>query len=184
MFEWVEGKARVYTGATLPVSALTNQTYRGSMMYLERFRGFGGKGEMPEYNTDPYIRFARLGMQLAGPATLARANDIIQSVRQEKTIWNLMYDLNSKTAYFRSTSSPKWKFIHLSQLNYSCKSSVKMADIKALAPTETQDMTNALVPYNAQFNYQVVRENMASVPQGEKLSLPISQYPESTVCTE
>ena len=131
--EFLEGKAVVHSGATLPVPALTNHTYDDSL----RFREANGRDEQAIAGKGSLQRFSRaaaraesFGEQGASDP-VGYAFDTLDDVAQGKfTQWSIVYDLKAGRVYWRTRQNPEVRSVALGDFNFSCKTPVKMVDVQ------------------------------------------------------
>ena len=143
--EFVEGKTVVHRSRDtagksssipdMPVRVLTNHTYEASQAFLKTCKSWGGTEAIPTDSPRSLPRFGRAASGVRRLDTLNRligADDIfgiLESVTHERTQWTIVYDLTNRSIVFRTATSPAAKTIRLSDLDFSCRTSVRMLDI-------------------------------------------------------
>lgn len=144
VIEFLGGKMVCHTGKTLPVAALTNNTYEESIdaWKKESQRGFLGKlFSKPERNPS-LLRFKiaanrvhKFDSEKSEPAvkyalaTLEMASG--QKVRGSPTHWSIVFDVQNQRIYFRTSVNPQVRFFDFKAFDLSCKKPKKMLDIHA-----------------------------------------------------
>jgi choloylglycine hydrolase len=135
--EFLSGKRVYHTGKTMPIKALTNDTYAASLKYTKNYKEFGGTNPLPE-NKRSISRFTRIAyMQQSFEKN--RPVDIIEYgfrilsnvAAGEYTKWSIVYDLAKRHIYFHTHSKKKIKKIDLSLFDFSCTMPVIILDINA-----------------------------------------------------
>jgi len=111
--EFIDGKMVSHTKETMPAKVITNSyTYEQSIEYLRLHTGFGGKFHIP-IGTDGLHRFTRAANMLKtyDPGTSKSAIDycfdVLSSVKQDNTLWNIVYDMKNFLIYFRTSENHK-----------------------------------------------------------------------------
>ncbi|RPI19592.1 MAG: linear amide C-N hydrolase [Ignavibacteriae bacterium] len=100
--EYLDGKLVYHTGETMPVTALTNDTYENSTGYLKRFKGFGGNQPMIESKSslDRFVKACSMikSYTLSPERTAVDYGfDVLKSVEQGNgyTVWSIIYDIKN-----------------------------------------------------------------------------------------
>ena len=186
IIEFIDGKMVYHTKKTMPVKVITNTyTYEQSIEYLSLHTGFGGKFPIPT-GTDGLHRFTRAANLLKNydPKTFKSAMDcvfnILSSVKQYTTLWNIVYDMKNFRIYFRTSENHKIRYFDLRSFDFSCDTPVKVLDINAeLSGNVTKNFLN----YTKQVNRSLVQElqHYYNNVSEESIEL-ISQAPERTFC--
>ena len=121
--EFIDGRARVYTGRDLVVPVMTNTSYRNSLKSLAIHQGFGGQrtvGNGPE-SPERFVRAAtwvRGFATLPGKVSLQRAFRVLDAVAQQDTQWRILYDPVTLEIRFRTLRNPIVRTVHLEQLDF------------------------------------------------------------------
>jgi len=187
--EFLDGKMVCHTNWTLPVSVLSNSTYKQSIVYFwkYRFRNLFSPIPIPEDNKPSLLRFAVAGdmvrkyrPQRSGPA-VDYAFQILQDVEVSPTyhsaLWSAVYDSVNKQILFRSWNSDLIRSIDLNAFDYSCTAPVKVLDITA---DLSGDVSNSFVDYTKEIDLEMLNSWGLSQAAIDYLS----SYPDTTVCTE
>ncbi|MFB3905702.1 MAG: linear amide C-N hydrolase [Acidobacteriota bacterium] len=135
VIEFLDGRMVVYRGDTLPVLALTNNTYEQSIHYLRRHVGFGGQLPIPQSHGS-LDRFVRLADRLAHydpdvwTSPVDYAFSTLGSVAQGSfTRWTIVYDVSARAVYFKTWESPTVKVVPFYALDFRCTVRPKLLDI-------------------------------------------------------
>jgi penicillin V acylase-like amidase (Ntn superfamily) len=188
-----------YTNETMPVKALTNITYKELIEFWK-------EGKLPITNLGRSVeRFATVADMLKeyDPKTLKSAVDYafdilknVAAVGAITTEWSIVYDIKNLRIYFRTLENEKNRHINLKSFDFSCKTPVKVLDIQA---DQSGDVTKKFIAYTQQINRGLLRNSFKKTPPflvtddfrkiplfgsiPENLLDAISQYPETTTCT-
>ena len=128
--EFLEGKSVYHTGESLPVKALTNHPYQDSIVAWEKSLSVGSQ---PEDNS--LWRFTTVANRLATaePSTpdeaVAYAFDTLAAASRQDTVWSFVFDPVNLRAYFRTNHNPNIRYVDFSNLDFSCRTSVKVLDV-------------------------------------------------------
>jgi choloylglycine hydrolase len=182
--EFLDGRLVAHTGEKLPVAALTNSTYAGSLAYLERLRAEGTPPPTGYASVDRFARAAerlerfsslladggsaqRAGTQanparparsapgLPAPDAVAYAFETLADLDQgSRTQWSIVYELDRLRLTFRTHRNPRTRELALADLEFDCSSPVLVTD---LSSGPAGDVAGHLVPYNAAANLELVR---------------------------
>jgi penicillin V acylase-like amidase (Ntn superfamily) len=167
--EFLDGRLVVHTGPELPVRALANDTYAGSLEWVRSGGSASGTGSRQ--------RFARAASMLeersrrpAGDPVQA-AFGILEAVSQGRaTRWSIVYDMARRVARFRTGAHRPVRSVALDRLARACGEPALMLD--ANAPLEG-DVTGDFVPWTPEANLALVAGSYAQVsflmdtPRGE-----------------
>lgn len=171
--EWVGGKPQIHHGKNLPRPVITNDTYARSWAYAGKFAGFGGKQAIPS-GSDSLSRFVRAAAGISRTTTMPELFQLLQSVRQGNTVWNIGYDIGARTITYQTRSHPTPHIVSFKDLSFGCGTPVWMLNIQA-HPAVFQ-------VYDEAANLKLIRENLSDIPQGAKLAAKMSAYPATTAC--
>jgi penicillin V acylase-like amidase (Ntn superfamily) len=165
--EYLDGRAAVYTGAGLPLRALTNHTYAESVAFAQRMAGLGGTQPLPtgEGSLERFARGAALARQFAprsGPDDFRFAFGVMEAVQQRGyTQWTIVYDLTRRELAFSTLGNAQPRWVQLGMFDFDCGSPVQVADIQESAG----DDANAVFrPYTPEANRALVARSFAGTP--------------------
>jgi hypothetical protein len=135
--EFLGGQLVCHTGSSLPVAALTNDTYDASLAYA---------GLVPPEWADHVSSLGRFVQAAASvrnftqssvPDPIAYAFAALANVNQPGwTRWSIVYDIGNLTAYFRTLPAPAIKQIRLDRLDFRPSAPIRMMDINAYTAGE------------------------------------------------
>jgi len=178
--EWLAGKTLFYTGANVPVKALTNNIYGRSLRYwqqdwgktayalrfpgasltrfckaAERVKSFkpGVSGSAVDY---AFETLRKVGvppiMRIPGIYALVYFPERRwrEGTARLATHWSMVFDTAANRAYYRTHKNPRRRYIDLSKLDFSPETPVKMMDIDAGGPG---DVTGGFTDYNHDINF-------------------------------
>ena len=200
IIEWLNGKMVVYTGETMSVKVLTNQTYDLSLKMLHGFRGFGGllptglagiliKCMPNSFNNSParFIYAAdmvrKFDLKAAKPS-VDYAFKILSRVSQPKfhnspTECSMVFDVPNRTVHFRTIHNNKIRSFNLSSFDFSCTTPVKVLDAHADLSGE---ISGSFVDYTDEMNRELIKSSTPNVT--DTFLDDFEKYIESQVCTE
>lgn len=187
--EFLKGKLVCHEGSSLPVAALTNDTYDRSLDYLKRHQGFGGAAP-PRSGPGSLDRFVRAAEAFrnfkADDSAVDYAFQTLANVAQgDYTKWSIVYDAGKQRIHFRTFDSPRVRFLDLKAFDFSCATPVKVLDINAAL---AGDVAGKFVEYTREANRALIFKSfrnvefLASTPDAELDRL--AAYPETTTCAE
>lgn len=160
--EFLTGRFTPHSGGTLPVAALTNDSYENSLQYLKTLNGFGGTND-PADGPDSLARFGRAATLLKALEQKHSAdpvNDafgILANVAQgNSTRWSIVYDLKKLTVYFRTSASQSIKRIDLQKLDFDCQTNVLSMNIDS---PKSGDANSRLLPYTEDLDRNLIRKS-------------------------
>lgn len=181
--EFLGGRMVAHTGSSLPVAALTNSTYDGSLAYYERWpQGLGSTTSLDRFVTAA-ARTLAFADELPADA-LAYAFGTLSLVAQPSyTRWSIVYEITERRVHFRTDRLPAIRSLDITGLDFACKGPVRVLD---LGTPVSGDIFGHLVPYTLEHNCSLIEFAFRNVPflQGTPQSVLEEQalYPESTLC--
>ncbi len=187
--EFLNGKMVPHSGNELPFPVLTNDTYEGSLDYLNSNRNQGGI-QNADYERSSLNRFVKACSLIQNYNKESNGNAvdygfrILSDVDQgSHTKWSIIYDINNMKIYFRTYDNDKVKNLELGSLDFSCSSPVKMIDINS----DLEGNINAsMTDYSYDSNRQLIEDSYDGVDflrntGSEERDLSAS-YPEKLKC--
>jgi penicillin V acylase-like amidase (Ntn superfamily) len=143
--EFLEGKLVYHTGESLPVTALTNNTYDDSVSAWEE--SLLGKSQ-PEDNSLWRFSTAANRVRAFEPSSsdeaVAYAFDTLAAVSRQDTVWSFVYDPVNLRVYFRTNHNPRIRYLDFSSLDFSCRTPVRLLNVHA---DVSGDIRDELVAY-------------------------------------
>ena len=192
--EFLDGKLVSHTGDSLPVKALTNNTYADSLRFLKEHKGFGGQLEVTkgEHSMTRFVQAAYLLKAFdEEPQTAAvdYAFKILSNVKQEShawgTKWSIVYDMSRLRVYFRTFSKQSLRYIDLQSFDFSCLEPVRIMDINR---DGSGDVSGNFQNYTQQINLDLIRNSFKNTlflsRTPEAVMEDFSKYPDTTSCSE
>ncbi|KPK73484.1 hypothetical protein AMJ87_01485 [candidate division WOR_3 bacterium SM23_60] len=187
--EFLQGTMVVHTQETLPVTALTNNTYAYCLRLFNMFHG-DETSEAFDAADNSLKRFvwAAQGVQNWNPkvsdAPVDYAFGILDKVSTNITMFRIVYDVGNKRIFYRTKSNPAQRHIDFDAFDYSCNTPVKILDIGA----GEGDVTDDFVAYSYKANYDLISRSYAETPflksTSEETKQWIAKYPETLPCEE
>jgi penicillin V acylase-like amidase (Ntn superfamily) len=188
-FEYIGGQMVSHSQAQLPYASLTNDTYENSLAFLRQHVGFGGSLPIPS-DTSSLSRFVR-GTALAQSVTDGNIKEqmftVLDQVSQANTVWQISYNLNDRVVHFRTNLNREVKSVDLGKLNFSCKTPVLSSDIQIpRGGLINEDFTEYSFAENLKWVDEAIHGLPMNLPENVKQQMigAVSQYPNSTLCTE
>ncbi len=186
-FEFIDGKLAYHTGDTLPVTALTNDTYNNSLAYLKQHTGFGGTKQIPYGSWGSLDRFVcaadliKKYQSRTDKSIIEYAFDTLTSVSQGNiTKWMIVYDLKKTEIHYKTLRYPNVKTIRLRDCDFDCRKPVQVISIN----TAQEGLLNPYLHYYETdlnrwlINYSFKHtEGLKDIPD-EILEI-FAQYPEA-----
>jgi penicillin V acylase-like amidase (Ntn superfamily) len=181
--EFLEGKMVCHLKETMPVKAITNNTYESSIAYINR-------GAAPDpYSNASLERFYRASLLIAGygPETpgdvIATTFKILDAVKQGiGTKFQTVFDIKNRIVYFKSQRNWQFRYFRFDAFDFSCQTASKMLDINA---NLSGDVTSQFSDYTWQANEALIKSAWEGLGYHD-IYLPalqiISRYPETFVC--
>jgi penicillin V acylase-like amidase (Ntn superfamily) len=186
--EFINGKFAPHYGSSLPVAALTNDTYDNSIAYAKTLTPFGGSAA-PTNGPGSLERFGRAAAAVKNFSTtpqdaVSYSFGVLDNVAQGTfTKWNVVYDIANLRVYFRTTSNRQIKQLSLRGLDFGCDTPVRVFNMNSNAQG---DISSRLINYTTQLNRNLVRRSYHSTPifsgvTDEQLE-PSVIHPDSFTC--
>lgn len=196
----LNGKLVYHTGETMPIKAITNNTYAESMEFVKQFAGFGGNLPITQRDrsVDPWSGSGSLDRFLYAADMLDKYHsgrykpsvdsmfDILRSVDSgERTQWSIVYDIKQLKVYFKTASNTNLKSFDLNDFEFNCDSPVMLLDINTRL---TGDVNGKFEVYTKNINRKLLEKSFAKTGFLNNLSPEaldqISAYPDRSVCNK
>lgn len=186
--EYLEGRLVITRGRELVAPALTNSPYSESAGYLQKHQGFGGKAPIPggAGSLERFARAASLVKKSEGAADgVAAALAVLDSVRNDASQWQIVYDPIGLVAHFKSRSRGQLKTVDLKRLiaDGSCRTPVRMIDLRS---ERAGDVTAQMVEYTEEADRRLIEQSFSDGGLKEKLGAGVLaglvRYPRSLAC--
>ena len=156
VIEFIEGAMVVHTDETMPVKALTNNTYEESINSWEKSRLRKFFGRLFSKPGPSLIRFEIAANRVKNfnengkGKAVDYAFDTLQkacgeSAGSSPTQWSIVFDTENLQVYFRTKTNPEIRSISLAMLDFSCTAPVRMLDIHQ---DLSGDISNDFMPYS------------------------------------
>jgi penicillin V acylase-like amidase (Ntn superfamily) len=146
VIEFLEGRLVHHTGESLPVKALTNSTYEISLQAGKEIEQGGGEGYGNSIRR--FVTAADRLSEFASSRTeeaVDYAFDTLEAVSREDTVWSFVYDPADLRVYFRSNRNPEIRSLDFADLDFSCRTPVRLLDVHA---NVSGDISDDLVAYS------------------------------------
>jgi choloylglycine hydrolase len=164
VIEFSDGSARVYTGETAPVCAMTNTGYEQALAHLPLDRSFGGQLDIAA-NDDSYGRFLRIARLLREPVAAGSATDrafrVLDEVRADDTQRTVVFDLVGRRVSWRAADTAGRRLLEFRLLDLGPGAGVRVID---LGDGPVDDAHAALRDYSDPDNRALVRSAVEALP--------------------
>jgi penicillin V acylase-like amidase (Ntn superfamily) len=182
--EFLDGKLVAHAGPTLPVRALTNDTYASSLAFLREREGRGardlpaGPGSLERFVRAAALVRAAEGRAAGSASAVDDAFRVLESAANpSRTQWSIAYDLAHLRVHFRTKANPKPRSVALAAFDLSCRTPVRTSNV---------DTAPAFVDYSARANRALIEKSYRGVdflretPSAELDAA--AAHPETTSC--
>lgn len=189
--EFLDGKLAAHSGASLPVSALANDTYADSVKFLRSTRG-RAEGEGGRYSSGrgSLERFARASAMMerytpqSGFTPVQYAFNILDRVSQGSfTQWSIVYDLRNRQIHFKTRENRQIRTVALKAFNFSCGGKRLALDLES---SGAGDVTRRFAAYTPETNRSLVTRSYEITPQfrntPRELVTAMADHPERVSC--
>ena len=189
VIEFLDGKLVARSERTLPLPALTNNTYSDSLDYLNRTLGYGGEPVKPE-GPGSLARYARAAngahavRSKGGDQPVNETFTVLADVAQpNSTQWSIVYELQEGLIHFQTSGNKETRTIDLSKLDLDCTADPLILDLLAEG---SGDVSTKLVPYSTEANRKLIGAGFSAksvtAPTDEIIDMMVT-YPEGLLCT-
>jgi choloylglycine hydrolase len=138
--EFIDGKCVYRAGQSLPVAALTNDTYDSCLELLREYREFEWEKKIDHTTLRSKDRFIKIARRIEDFASenirsdVGYAFDILSSVSvgkvgQQCTAWSIVYDIENLQIYFKTFENRKIRVVKLSDFDFACSMPSKVLDV-------------------------------------------------------
>jgi penicillin V acylase-like amidase (Ntn superfamily) len=186
--DFMNGQARVYHGDGLPIPAMTNDPYAASLVYLNRFQGFGGALPISNSNLsqDRFVRAADgIGSFTAAslPAALDAAFGLLdrlalRSHGPTQTQWQVVFDFSGNHIYYHTRNNPRRRTIDMARFDFSCSDPIRLRDVDS-GDLDFVEYTHARQRRRVEAFFR--RPPLKSMEFEDRVDR-IARYPDSFVC--
>ncbi len=185
--EFLNGRLVAHTRNDLPVPALTNSTYDGSMRYFDRLRKDGGTAAAGHGSLDRFARIAervREFEQSGDSKAVDHAFETLSLVAQGSyTKWSIVYELDALRVSFRTSRNSAIRKLALADLDFGCGAPVRVVDLHKGAAGDVGSLLNS---YSTETNLALVRASYRKTPFLSETPDTVlrrqADYPTTTTC--
>jgi choloylglycine hydrolase len=194
IIEFRRGKMVSYSGDSLPVSVLSNDSYEESISFLKLHRGFGGERPVPggPGSGERFVRGAaalREYRLLGQRPLLDHAFVILKSLAQTDTQWSIAYNIPRRMIFFKTREHRRYKIMPLEGLDFSCRSPALSL---AVTTEAAGNLRRELALYDPQQNGRLLDSVFRSLREAGELDgdfrdavvRALAAYPETCRCRE
>lgn len=186
--EFLSGKMVVHTGRSLPVPALTNNTYSYCSRLLDQSGGDESSQSFKDsnYSVKRFV-WAAKGVQKwkagSGDKPIEFAFKVLEKAAVERTMFRVVYDVRHQKIYFRNKSNSNIRSVKFKAFDFSCQSPVKIFDI--LLPS-TGEISKKFIDYTYEANYQLIKNAIKGTPflsgRPDQQVQQMARYPDQLTC--
>ena len=158
VIEFIEGKMVAYSGDSLPLNALANTSYRGSLTEWNQYTAQKAEGKrVSPAGSSSQTRFIHAAERAAAfrptdtQAAVDTAFDILACAGSQKANWSIVFDARNLRAYFKTIVHSDVRMIDFRKLDFSCQSPVTMLDVNEKL---SGDITGQLKDYSFELHYR------------------------------
>lgn len=195
VIEFIEGEMVVHTDESMPVKALTNNTYEESVSSWEKSRWWMfwkslekifWKSSLNRFEiaADQVKSFNENGKDKA----VEYAFDTLEKTRDDAesnpTQWSMVFDAGNLQIHFHTRTNPEIRSITFAMLDFSCTMPVGMLDIHQ---DLSGDISNDFMPYSSEVNlnhFLLFFEKYGLVDISPEEIKEFTQHFESFECSE
>jgi penicillin V acylase-like amidase (Ntn superfamily) len=165
--EFVDGDLNVYTGDSMPIPVLCNNTYPAELANLEAYAGFGGEKPVRLWHkgTERFVHAAHMIRNAPETVDSDYGFKILKKLERGLTQWSIVIDVNQGRVYFRTSEGRKIKYFDMARLDFSPDTPVKMLDVHA---DLSGDVLDYFVDYSPERNLRAAREGIESTDSYEQ----------------
>jgi len=193
IIEPIDGKFMVYHRESLPLPALTNDTYVDSIRYSESLN-LSAKAAKPPLGVKSLARFGRLSWLLKTIQSnislkeqifsdLLKVANPVSNDDDAKTQWATVTDLTHQTIYYKTANHPVTRMIYLSKFDFNCHQPAKTLDIDT---DEAGDVTARFSNYTDEKGSSIVTKSLVTgfVHLPQAIAEKVVHYVDTMKCAE
>ena len=164
IIEFQDGKAEIFTGKSAKVPVLCNNAYQQDAENLKKYRGFGGTRPIilqPKLFSYWFNQGARMVL-MYNPDK--HGHPVKYCFRILRTMqrpfceqWSIVYDIKHSRIGFRTFSSPKLKYLDLSDFNFTNREVKVIPDIHSII---SGNAASECIPYTHSINSEIVEKSL------------------------
>ncbi len=187
--EFLGGGLRLHTGKTLPVRALTNNTYEYCLGLWDLCGGdennssfkFAGESQKRFVWAGHGVKAGEAGLAAEGP--VAYAFQVLDKASTNSTMLRVVYEAKAGLIHFRTKSTPLVRTVDIRRFDFACSTPVKILDV--LADLQG-DVTDRFSDYSSEANYDLIKKTfgetsfLKDIPEFALRIL--ANYPNSLIC--
>ena len=132
--EFLDGSLVAHSGRSLPLPALTNDTYESSVAFV-RQRERRGLSDRPagSGSLERFARASSLVRAASGHPSGSPTEDAFHVLESAATPgwtrWSIAYDVTHGKVHYRTLVNPKVRSVSLTTLDFACGTAVRVADV-------------------------------------------------------
>lgn len=194
--EFLDGKMVVHKGSSLPIAVLSNTAYATASKLVMDNEAEYDDGKLPasqSYNDNSVRRFANASamvkkyqQQDINKSIVDYSFEILDKVNQpEFTKWSVVYDINNKVVYFKTSSYTDIKSVAFTDIDLSCSATAVSFDMNQAS---VGNIAKLLVPFTSDLNFSVmtraVAESKSHLPFNDDFIKAAVAYASSIECSK
>jgi penicillin V acylase-like amidase (Ntn superfamily) len=179
----LNGKMVYHLKETMPVKAVTNDTYEESLAYFNQGRApsSGDNSSLARFYRVADMA-AQYDSKLHGDPALY-AFQILDAVKAGTwTKFQTVFDIQKRRIYLKSLANPALRYFDFDRFDFSCATSSKALDVNAQL---SGDVTQAFTDYTTARNEALIRAawiNLGNTSIYQPALQLMSRYPETFIC--
>lgn len=185
IIEFLEGKTVVHTGDSLPIRALTNNTYQESLTYWKNRTSpfFDSAGSIRRFVTVAGV--VHPGRSVQSKPNVEEVFTLLDSVKWEKTRWGIVYDNRNSKIHLKTDGNAAIRIVDVARFDFSCRTSVKSLNINH---DLIGDVTQNFQEYEPAINLDSVKTSFGKLDT--RIQVPeqvvefLGNYPQQCECRE
>ena len=197
--EFLNGDCVTYTGESLPVEVLSNNTYAESIRYLRFHKGFGGDNPIHPGagSTQRFVLAASMVNdfdEARSSANTQYAFSILDSVSQKDTQWSILYDVENTKILYKTRNNRQIRNILVDEFDFDCSIPSLVVDIESLNAGNSgkHGVGSEFTPFRTDVNRRFLHSVFFKLYElGETEQIPkesfldsLAKYPQSLKCMQ
>lgn len=170
--EFIDGVPIVISGNNMPIPIMGNGRYSDDQSFLNEFKGFGGNIniDLDDPNLPGFVKAAKMISECPENIESEKYGfSILEQLSGKVSKWALVFDINEKRIYFRTTQYPDVKSFSMETFDFSAQSPVMTLNIQD--STITGDASNKFVEFRIEDNFLLAQETVKKLYQADEFEI-------------
>ena len=166
--EFIDGKATIYNGESMPYKVLCNSTYRSDLDSLALYSGYGGERIIDIQDKEKTKRTVRATEMINffsenhQKSIVNYSFDMLQLLDLGNNLWQIVCDISNGRIYFRTHLNKNIKFVDLKSFDFSNKT-LKYINIHI---NERNNVSSLFTTLTDKTNKKYVRKTWWAIDMG------------------